>query len=297
MKILFQTMQRLPAVAGQFYAGSRNRLLEEIKDCFLDDRGPKTLPELGEYKGLKGVVVPHAGYVYSGAIAAHSYKEIAENDLADVYFILGPNHTGMGSGVSVYPSGKWVTPLGEVEINDKLAKRVAGGIIDIDESAHRYEHSIEVQLPFLQYISKDRRFSIVPICMAMQDYETSKEVGEAIGEVIKESDEKIMVIASSDFSHVGFHYLDYPPAGKRVDIYAKEQDEKAIDAILRLDEQLLITRVQRERISMCGYGCVAAMLVATKKNDAKKAKLLKYGTSYEVFPADSCVGYGAIAVY
>lgn len=290
-------MRRSPAVAGQFYAGSKDSLLKEIENCFLSERGPGALPRIGEDKGLKGVVVPHAGYIYSGPIAAHSYKEIAENNLADVYFILGPNHTGIGSEVSVYPSGRWATPLGEVEINERLAKRVAGGIIDLDENAHLHEHSIEVQLPFLQYISKGRSFSIVPICMAMQDYETSKEVGEAIGEVIKESEERIMIIASSDFSHVGFHYFDSPPAGKRVDVYAKEQDEKAIDAILKLDEQLLITRVQRERISMCGYGCVASMLVAVKKNNAKKAKLLKYGTSYDVSPADSCVGYGAIAVY
>lgn len=290
-------MQRAPAVAGQFYAGSKDRLLREIEDCFLDRRGPRSLPEIGKDRGLKGVVVPHAGYIYSGAIAAHSYKEIAENGLADVYIILGPNHTGIGSGVSIYPKGKWMTPLGEVEINEKLSRDIAGGIIDIDDTAHRYEHSIEVQIPFIQYISKGRKFSIVPICMAMQDYETSRDVGEAIGDAIKESKERIIVIASSDFSHVGFHYLDYPPGGKRVDVYAEEQDEKAIDAILKLDEQLLISRVHRERISMCGYGCIAAMMVAVKRVGAREAKLLRYGTSFEVSPADSCVGYGAIAVY
>lgn len=290
-------MIRQPAVAGQFYAGTRNSLVKEIESCFLDRRGPGALPRLGNKQGLKGVVVPHAGYVYSGAIAAHSYREIAENGLADVYIILGPNHTGMGSGVSVHPPAKWRTPLGDVGVDEEIVKMLAGGIIDIDESAHRYEHSIEVQIPFLQYIHGEKKFTFVPICMAMQDYETSKEVGSAIADVIKESDRRIIVIASSDFSHVGFHYFEYPPEGKNVDEYAREQDSKAIDAIERLDPELLISRVGRCRISMCGYGCVVSMLFSAKKIGAKKGILLRYGNSYEVTPADSCVGYGAIAVY
>lgn len=291
-------MQRSPAVAGQFYAGSKDGLIREIEGCFRDSRGPGKIPEIeGEYKGLKGVVVPHAGYIYSGAIAAFSYKEIAENGLADSYIILGPNHTGIGSAVSVYPSGSWKTPLGEVEIDRELVKKLAGGIIDLDESAHLYEHSIEVQIPFLQYIHGNKKFSIVPICMGMQDYNTSKEVGESIAEVISSSDKRIMIIASSDFSHVGFGYFDYPPRGKRVDEYAKEQDGKAIEAILKLDPKLLIERVERYRITMCGYGCVASMLFASLKLGAKEGRLLKYGSSYEVSPADSCVGYGAVAVY
>ena len=294
----YHLMLRLPAVAGQFYAGTRKDLLREIEKCFLDSsRGPGALPEIGGKEGLKGVVVPHAGYMFSGAIAAHSYMEIAKNGLADVYIIIGPNHTGMGSGVSVYPSGKWRTPLGDVEISTEVVKKLSGGIIDVDESAHMYEHSAEVQIPFLQYMHGEKKFTIVPICMAMQDYETSKEVGNAIGDVIKESEEKIMVIASSDFSHVGFHYFEHPPSGKRVDEYAKEQDEKAIEAILNIDPKLLIERVEKYRISMCGYGCVASMLVAAKNLGAEKGILLKYGNSYEVIPSDSCVGYGAIAIY
>lgn len=290
-------MHRLPAVAGQFYAGSEGALKREIESCFLDKRGPGTLPEIGNKEGLKGVVVPHAGYIYSGAIAAHSYMEIAQNGLADVYVIMGPNHTGIGSGVSVHPPGKWKTPLGEIEVDERMVKRLMGGIIDIDADAHRYEHSIEVQLPFLQYIHKEKKFSIVPICMAMQDYKTSKEVGEAIAEAIEEDDRRVITVASTDFSHVGFHYFEHPPAGKRVDVYAKEQDEKAIDAILKLDPEELISRVERYRISMCGYGCVASMLISAIKLGAEKGILLKYGSSYEVSPADSCVGYGAIAIY
>lgn len=292
-------MLRKPAVAGQFYPASPNRLKDEIEGCFLDKRGPGKLPDVNQQKnkGLKGVVVPHAGYVYSGAIAAHSYAAIAEEGFADTFVILGPNHTGIGSGVSLYPSGEWETPLGKIPVDENLAKNLTGGIIDLDESAHIYEHSIEVQLPFLQYISKGRFFSIVPICMAMQDYDTSKEVGEQIVETIKNCGKKTVVVASSDFSHVGFNYMSMPSKGKKVDEYAKEQDMIAINEILEFNPKGLIEKVYSNNISMCGYGCVAAMLIATKKLSAKKPMLLKYSTSYEVMPSSSCVGYGAIAVY
>ncbi|RLF39884.1 MAG: hypothetical protein DRN00_00780 [Thermoplasmata archaeon] len=289
-------MLRKPAVAGQFYAGTREKLKEEIRGCFLDSRGPGSLPEKGEMKlGIKGAVAPHAGYMYSGAIAAHSYKAIAEDGFADTFIILGPNHTGMGSGVSLYHRGEWETPFGKVPIDEEIAKKLLGGIIDMDEDAHRYEHSIEVQLPFLQFIEEN--FSIVPICMAMQDVDTSKEVGEALARAIKDSDKRVVVIASTDFSHVGLNYMNSPPRGKGVDEYAREQDKKAIDKILEMDPEGLIERVYSERISMCGYGCVAAMLFAVRELGARNAKLLKYGTSYEVVPGESCVGYGALIVY
>lgn len=289
-------MVRKAAVAGQFYAGSKERLEEEIKRCFLDKRGPGSLPQKGERTlDIKGAVVPHAGYLYSGAIAAYSYKAIAEDGFADAFIILGPNHTGMGSGVALYHKGEWETPLGKVPVDEEISNSLLGGIIDPDESAHRYEHSIEVQLPFLQFV--DKNFSIVPICMAMQDIDTSKEVGEMLAQAIKNSKKRIVIIASSDFSHVGFNYMNMPPRGERVDEFAREQDKIAIDEILNLNPEGLIDKVYKENISMCGYGCVASMLFAAKILGAKNAKLLKYGTSYEVAPSDSCVGYGAIIVY
>ncbi|HEC94831.1 MAG TPA: MEMO1 family protein [Thermoplasmatales archaeon] len=289
---------RKPVVAGQFYSASSSRLKAEIEECFLDARGPGKLPEIGKKDGgLKGVVVPHAGYLYSGAIAAHSYQAIAENGFADTFVLIGPNHTGMGSGVSLFPTGEWETPFGKLPVEEAIVELLAGGIIDLDENAHRYEHSIEVQLPFLQYIAKKKTFSIVPICMAMQDYETSLDVGKALAEVIKQYKKRTVIIASSDFSHVGFNYHQTPPTSKRVDEYAKEQDTLAIKEILRLDPKGLIEKVYSNNISMCGYGCVAAMLVAATGLGADKATLLKYGTSYEVMPSSSCVGYGAVAVY
>jgi hypothetical protein len=289
---------RRPAVAGQFYEGSESRLQQTIKDCFLDDRGPGNLPKITKGdKKIKGLVVPHAGYIYSGAIAAHSYNILAKNDFADTFIILGPNHTGMGSGVSIMTEGEWQTPLGTVSINEKLADLLSKDIIDKDENAHMYEHSIEVQLPFLQYSSNNKEFNFIPISMAMQDFDTANDVGKIIAGAIKSSNEKIVIIASTDFSHAGFNYMSMPPEGIRVDEYAEKQDKLAINQILQMNPEELIDTVHKNNITMCGYGPVAVMLTAAKILGASKAELLKYGTSYEVQPSSSCVGYGALVVY
>jgi len=289
---------RKPAVAGQFYEAGQTQLQQTLKECFLDERGPKSLPKIGKgTKNIKGLIVPHAGYIYSGAIAAHSYYQLSLNGFADTFIILGPNHTGMGSGVAVMTEGVWQTPLGSVSINKQLANQLLKEIIDNDENAHTYEHSIEVQLPFLQFCAKEIKFDFIPICMSMQDYETAKDVGEIIADAIKESGKKVVIIASSDFSHAGFNYSSMPPKGLRVDEYAKKQDKMAIDKIVKMQPEELIKTVYENNITMCGYGPIAAMLTAVKKLGANKAELLKYGTSYEVHPDSSCVGYGAIAVY
>jgi AmmeMemoRadiSam system protein B len=289
---------RKPAVAGQFYEGDKTSLEHRIRECFLDERGPKTLPVINQGKtNLRGVIVPHAGYIYSGAIAAHSYNYLSQNGFADTFIILGPNHTGMGSGVSVMTEKDWETPLGTVPINETLAKKIQKGIIDKDDNAHMYEHSIEVQLPFLQFSAKDKKFDFVPVCMSMQDFETSREVGKILADTVKNTNSKTVIIASTDFSHAGFNYMSMPPSGVRVDTYAEKQDKLAIDQILKMNPEGLIDTVHKNNITMCGYGPVAAMLTATKILGAKHVELLKYGTSYEVHPGSSCVGYGALIVY
>lgn len=289
---------RKPTVAGQFYEARANQLQQRIKDCFLDERGPGVLPEIKKGdKKIKGLIVPHAGYIYSGAIAAHCYNILSLNSFADNFIILGPNHTGMGSGVALMTEGSWETPLGEVPINQDLANRLLRDIIDKDETSHIYEHSIEVQLPFLQYCGKETEFDFVPISMTMQDYETAKEIGEIIAASLKDSKKRTVIIASTDFSHAGFNYSTMPPKGMNVDEYARKQDKLAIEEILKMQPEDLIRTVHENNITMCGYGPVAAMLTAAKKLGAEKAELLKYGTSYEVQPGSSCVGYGAIAVY
>lgn len=289
---------RKAVVAGQFYPGSKDGLIQQITDCYMDSRGYGVLPKIekGE-KDIKGLIVPHAGYIYSGAIASFAYHHLAAYGFADSFIILGPNHTGAGSGVSIMTKGSWETPLGTIPINMDLAQQIHTGIIDSDEMAHRYEHSIEVQLPFLQHVAKEKKFDFVPISMMMQDIETATEVGMILAEAIQKAPKKTVIIASSDFSHAGFNYRSMPPEGMRVDRYAESQDKYAIEKIVALDPKGLVETVHDKGITMCGYGPVASMLVAAKKMEAGSAELLKYGTSYEVHPNTSCVGYGAIIVY
>jgi AmmeMemoRadiSam system protein B len=189
---------RKPTVAGQFYAGDGPSLKKQIEQCFTGPLGPGKLPKLNEHGKRKviGGVAPHAGYVYSGMVAAHLYSKLAEDGFPESFVILGPNHTGRGSGLAV-STQDFETPLGVAKIDIELAKALRKGLVDEDEESHKYEHSIEVQLPFLQFISPEVKF--VPICMGFQDYEAAVSVGKAIGEARKTKD--IVAIASTDFSH------------------------------------------------------------------------------------------------
>jgi AmmeMemoRadiSam system protein B len=277
---------RKPYQAGAFYAGDKTSLIKEIESCFLHKLGPGKIPKVnqaGERK-LAGLICPHAGYMYSGPIAAHSYYIMALDGIPEAAVIIGPNHTGLGSGVSMMAEGFWETPLGKLQVNSELAKEIykLSNLIDLDETAHIYEHSIEVQLPFIQYLYGDK-LSIVPICMMMQDLETSVEVGKAIAEACKEKN--IVIIASSDMTH-------YETAES-----AKRKDKLAIEAILSLDEFKFESIVYANNISMCGYGPVASALKASKMLGANKAELLAYGTSGDITKDYSAVvGYAAIAV-
>ena len=289
---------RQPVVAGQFYPRNKQELIQQIKECFLDSRGSGYIPDIKQgNKKIIGIIVPHAGFIYSGAIATHAYSCLAENGFADTFIILGPNHTGRGSGVSIMTNGSWKTPLGDVPINSEVAKNIYKGIIDLDEAAHSFEHSIEVQLPFIQFLAKDRNFDFVPICLMMQDSDTSLEIGNILADVIKKTKKSVVIIASSDFSHAGFNYMSMPPVGMKVEAFAEKQDKQAINHILKMDPENLIKTIQEKNITMCGYGPVSCLLVAAKKLGASNVDLLKYGTSCEVYPGTSCVGYGAITIY
>ncbi len=272
-------------VAGQFYAGTRSELIEQIEWCYTHPSGPGKAPRMrAGPRRLVGLVSPHAGYMYSGPVAAHGFTYMAQDGMPSSIVIIGPNHRGVGSGVSIITSGKWSTPLGEVQIDEALSKAIkqTSDIIDVDMVAHAYEHSLEVQLPFLQHLFSDK-FKIVPICIMLQDIKTSKEVGDAIAKASGGKD--VVIIASTDFTH-------YESQSS-----ATTKDHKAIDKILALDPEGLIRTVEEEGITMCGYGPVSAMLQAAKKLGAKKAKLLKYATSGETAgPMAQVVGYGSIAV-
>jgi len=276
-------MIRKPVVAGHFYEGRKEALLKELEECFL--KGPGKMPDVKRGMGrIKGMVVPHAGYMYSGWVAAHAYYALAKEGFPEKIIILGPNHHGYGASVAIMTEGEWETPLGKVRIAEE-AKKLRRGIIEEDEIAHRYEHSIEVQIPFLQFLSND--FEFIPICFGWQDMETVMEAGEILSEI-----EDALIIASSDFSHVNFSGF---PTREEVEEYVAKKDRIAIDEILKMDAEGLIEKVENYNITMCGYGAVAAMLKALEGR-AKRGKLLKYATSYDVAPGNYCVGYAAIVI-
>ena len=285
---------RYPAVAGGFYERSRDALIRQIKECYTHPLGPGRVPDVrrGERR-LVGLVVPHAGYMYSGPVAAHSYAALAADGWPRSFVILGPNHHGQGAPLAL-TKHDWQTPLGSATVDVDLYAALSKPPLEEDILAHRDEHSIEVQLPFLQ--SLHEAVSFVPICMAFQEYEVAAEVGELVADAVKGRD--VVLIASSDFTHVGSQYLQLPPRGMSAPEFAKEQDSKAIEMILALDAKRFAAKVAQAEISMCGYGPVAAMLTAAKRLGADRVKLLKYATSSDVSrDSHMAVGYGAIGVY
>jgi MEMO1 family protein len=272
---------RRAAVSGMFYAGTARELAEQIEWCYKHPVGPGEIPRVDSSgpREILAVVVPHAGYYYSGPVAAHSYKELASDGIFNTAVILGPNHTGYGYPVSLWTGDSWNTPLGDVEIDKQVSRRLLGDIIKADETAHIHEHSIEVQLPWLQYLYK--ALTIVPIVMLAQDIETARKVGKALAQV----GDNLVIIASSDFTHYEPHSV------------AMEKDASVIQAILALDEEALYERCESLGSTMCGYGAVASAIVAAKEMKARKASLLKYATSGDTGGDYSrVVGYASIVI-
>ena len=262
---------RIPVVAGQFYPSNPRTLKKEIKSYF---SGITIAPD----PAITGAVVPHAGYMYSGRTAAHVYAALPN---ADTFVIIGPNHSGYGSMVSV-SSDTWSTPLGDVDTDLDLIESLPRRIIDIDESAHRYEHSIEVQIPFLQTLFKD--FKIVPICMGLQDEETARDVSDELMDAISEADKKVVVIASSDFTH-------YKPAAVAYDI-----DHYVLDPLLELNVTEFYSRIRERDASICGHGPIAVMMRVCRGLGANSARLLNYSNSGDVQPMAEVVGYAGVVV-
>jgi len=275
---------RRPTQAGTFYEGTAEKLRKQIDDCFLDKLGPGEIPETGKNvsKHVIGLVCPHAGYMYSGPIAAHAYYRLASNSKPDVAVIFGPNHTGYGAALAVMNKGFWHTPLGDVEIDSDVAGQIAeeSHIIDIDESAHRLEHSVEVQLPFLQYLYGSD-FKIVPICFLMQELSSAREIGKATAKTLARKNG--IIIASSDMTH-------YEPQES-----ASRKDKLVLAAVEAMDEAKLYSIIETQGISACGYGPIIALITAAKDLGAKEAKLLCYKTSGDVTgDYSSVVGYAAV---
>ncbi|MFC1658342.1 AmmeMemoRadiSam system protein B [Candidatus Omnitrophota bacterium] len=268
-------MIRKPAVSGQFYPGSAESLKEEIEK-FIDKKATAS--------DAIACVLPHAGYVYSGSVAG---KTVSRLRVKDNVILLGPNHTGYGAPFSIMTEGYWQTPLGKVEINSGLAKAILNNssYLTDEMKAHVYEHSLEVELPFLQYYNPSLR--IVPIVAAEDSPEVYRAIGKAIAEQLKEArlEDASLIIASSDMTH-------YEPRAK-----AEKKDKEAIGAILELNEDKLIEKIKGLGISMCGYVPVAIMLAAAKLLGAKTASLIGYQTSGDVTgDQSSVVGYAGIIV-
>lgn len=266
-------MKRNPAVAGQFYPLRAASIEKQVFE-FIDKTAKKT--------NAIGIVSPHAGYIYSGPVAGSVYSKI---ELKPTYIILGPNHTGRGKQFSIMSEGTWVMPQGEVEIDSDLAKGLLrkSEFIEEDFLAHAYEHSIEVQLPFLQYFKE--AFKFVPIIVSYAEGHIYQALGKEVAKVIKDSKKDVLIIASSDMTHY------------EAQEDARSKDMKAIEAILKLDEEELIKRVEEFDISMCGYAPVCVMLSAAKELGAKNAELVKYQTSGDTSgDYSSVVGYASIIV-
>jgi len=266
-------MVREPIVSGQFYPASPAQL-KAIIERMVDEKAVK--------EEVIGLVSPHAGYPYSGPVAGATISRVK---FKDTFIIMGPNHSGMGKPLSIMTQNKWKTPLGEVEIDSELGNKILtiSSYLQEDSVAHQHEHSIEVQLPFLQHFKKD--IKLVPIVLSQAADATYRGIGRELAKAIKESNKEVVIIASSDMTH-------YEPQES-----AQRKDKQAIEAILALDEDELLRRVHELNISMCGYAPTVSLITAAKELGAKRAELVQYQTSGDTTgDYSSVVGYAGIII-
>ena len=265
-------MIRQPAVAGQFYTDDPERLREELSSLIPQGEGERVL----------GLVAPHAGYVYSGRVAGRVYGGVR---VPEAVLVLGPNHTGVGAPAALAPSGEWLTPLGPVPVNSRLSKLILKHAPQVreDASAHRFEHSLEVQLPFLQY--RNPRVCIAALCLSISDFDSVSALGAAIARAITEYADEVLIVASSDMNH-------YESAG-----VAKEKDGLALAELAALNPEGLLRVCREKRVSMCGAVPAAVMLVAAKLLGATTSRLISYTNSGEVNgDLNRVVAYAAVTV-
>ncbi len=284
---------RTPAVAGTFYPADPTELRGAVEAAYLHKLGPGRLPSRersGQSSGLKACVCPHAGYAYSGPVAAHSYLDVSELEEPGLVIIVGPNHYGLGSGVATYGDGEWETPLGRLPVDRDASRRIVSltGIVDIDPEAHRREHSIEVQLPFLQYLyGQSSPFSFLPISLAFQEKGIARDLGKGLAELLKEAAEAevgAILIASSDLTH-------YEPSSQ-----AKEKDTVLLKHVQSLDLDAFYTTLQRRSITACGYGAIATVMETCRLLGFERGRLNAYSTSGDVTgDNDAVVGYPSVS--
>mgnify|MGYP000356632328 CR=1 FL=1 len=264
-------MLREPVVAGMFYERDSYALKRQINN-FLINVDKKEKPT--------GIVTPHAGYVYSGKVAGEVYSSI---EIPETLIIMGPNHTGLGPSVSIMSEGVWRTPLGDAKINEPMAKEIIrrSKVAKKDHLAHINEHSIEVQLPFIQELKKS--FTFIPIIFGESAPDRLKDVGNAIYDVIKEKN--CLLISSTDLTH----YEDADTARKK--------DTLVLETIEKLNEEEMLKYIQKYDISMCGWMPTYVLLYVCKLLGAKKGKIIKYMNSGDTSGDYSqVVGYGGAII-
>jgi MEMO1 family protein len=268
-------MIRPPAVAGRFYPADPAVLLSQVNQFV----APRAIPTK-ERIHARGCVVPHAGYIYSGHVAGAVYSAI---ELPSRFILLGPRHYPQGERFAISSEDLWQTPLGDARVDVALASELkkAFPLLREDNVAHAVEHSLEVQLPFLQRLATN--FTFVPIVIGSDRFDALEMLGHAVAKVVRAQEDEILIIASSDMNH------------RESDAITRAKDRKAIEPILALDARRLYDTVRRERITMCGYGPAVAMLTAVKELGATHAELVRYATSADVtHDIDDVVGYAGI---
>jgi len=283
-------MIRKPIVAGQFYPTESKELEKQIKDSFMHKMGPGRIPSKSRKGKIMAVIAPHAGYIFSGPATAWAYIEIAESLFADVYIIVGPNHTGFGSSSISYKD--YETPLGIVKTDEEMAKLIAQGTDLVDDGhSHMNEHSVEVQIPFLQFACRDRieDLRIVPIVLS-GDIDCAK-LGRDIKKIIEKSKKNAVIIVSSDMTHFGWNY-GYIPFDKDIKENLYKMDKETIELIEKSKHKEFENRLDAIKGTVCGRWPISMLLNAVK---AKDIKLLKYYTSADIMgDYTNAVGYAAI---
>ncbi|MDD2853668.1 MAG: AmmeMemoRadiSam system protein B [Desulfuromonadaceae bacterium] len=266
-------MQRQPAVAGQFYPDSESQLRAALSQM---------IPERSAPQATKGIISPHAGYLYSGAIAGQLFAKVT---LPKSVLIIGPNHHGVGAAAALYPDGEWLTPLGTTPIDSRLNTLLLehGPYLHSDTVAHQHEHSLEVQLPFLQHLRPD--VIIAALCIGQGNYEVLRDIGHGIAAAIKEYGEEVLIVASSDMTH-------YESADA-----ARRKDHLALECISALDGRGLLETCRRQQITMCGVAPATVMLEAVLQQGATHAEIVAYNTSGDITGDNrQVVGYAAVLV-
>ena len=272
---------RTPAVSGTFYPDDEKELKSLIRDCFMHSIGPGKIPPTDSEQKIYGVICPHAGFVYSGPVACHSFYSISSST-SEMAIVTGPNHYGIGQNIASMIDASWKTPLGLMEVDSESALELRDGldILELDSFSHSKEHSIEVQIPMLQE-TFSHEMKILPVSLINQKQQTATKVGSAIAKIAQKKD--ALLIGSSDFTHY------------EENEFAHRQDLALIDPILKLDVDEFYKVLYERNVTACGFGAIASTMTACKELGATEGKLLKYATSGDISgDKSSVVGYASI---